>query len=304
MEMWQGETFDLTTISRELGWAEELGFNAVRVYLHDLAWDPDPAGFKGRIETYLGIARSHGICTIFVIFDDCWNPRPMAGKQPEPLPGVHNSGWVQSPGERIVRNPTSWGRLENYVVDIVGSFRSDERILMWDLYNEPGNSKLGEASLPLLREAFRWARNAEPMQPLTAAVWHEDKVFNPYQLAASDVITFHNYRDPESLESQIRELHKRGRPMICTEYMARPRRSTFEDCLPIFKREGVGCLSWGLVSGKTQTIYPWGSQEGAPEPMTWFHDVLRSDGTPFSEYEAAFIRNMTSGNSSCFIESP
>ncbi len=296
LEMWQEETFDPVTIDRELGWAEGLGFNAVRVYLHDLAWGQDPVGFRKRVDRYLEIARSHGVGTIFVVFDDCWNPDPRSGRQPEPRTGVHNSGWVQSPGERVVRARDSWGRLAEYVEDVIGSFKGDDRVLMWDLYNEPGNSKLGEASLPLLREAFRWAREAKPVQPLTAAVWHEDEAFNQFQFAISDVVTFHNYRDPWNLEDQIRELQRKGRPMVCTEYMARVRGSTFEACLPIFRRERVGCLSWGLVSGKTQTIYPWGSQEGTPEPMMWFHDILRLDGTPFSEYEVALIRSMTSGN--------
>ncbi len=296
LEMWQAETFDIPTIDRELGWARGLGFNVVRVYLHNIAWSQDTEGFKRRLDLYLGIARSHSIGTVLVFFDDCWNPYPKPGRQPEPRPGVHNSGWIQSPGERSVRDPSTWGELEKYVKDVIGSFRDDERVLMWDLYNEPGNSKLGEASLPLLREAFHWAREAEPSQPLTAAVWHEDDTFNPYQLGSSDVVTFHNYKDAESLHSQINELQGTGRPLVCTEYMARSRGSTFETHLPIFKREEVGCMSWGLASGKTQTIYPWGSSYGAPEPSLWFHDILRSDGTPFNKHEVAFIRSITSGN--------
>jgi len=99
LEMWQKETFDPATIDRELGWAESLGLNCMRVYLHHLAWQIDKEGFKDRMKKYLSIANRHKIKTIFVFFDDCWNPTYNSGKQPDPKPGIHNSGWVQDPGD-------------------------------------------------------------------------------------------------------------------------------------------------------------------------------------------------------------
>ncbi len=293
LEMWQADTFDPETIDRELGWAEGLGFNTARVFLHDLAWQADAAGFKDRVGKYLDIADRHHVRTLFVIFDDCWNPTPKVGKQPAPVPGVHNSGWVQSPSAAVVNNPKEWDRLERYVKDVVGSFGKDRRVLAWDLYNEPGNEKQGSKSLPLLQAVFAWARAARPEQPLTAGVWFSNAKLNEYQLATSDVITFHNYNKPESLRAQIRELKELGRPVICTEYMARTHGSRFDTSLPIFKEENVGCYNWGLVSGKTNTIYPWGSKAGGPEPKTWFHDVFRPDGTPFDADEVATIRKLT-----------
>lgn len=291
LEMWQAETFDPATIDRELGWAAALGFNTVRVYLHDLAWEVDPRGFKTRIGQFVDMCTRYGVRPMFVIFDDCWNDHPQAGPQPVPVPGVHNSGWVRSPGSRCVSDPNCWPRLERYVKDVIGFFRRDERILMWDLYNEPGNSAMGNRSLPLLKATFRWVRDVRPQQPVTVGVWNQDlDELNALQLAASDVITFHNYSDADSLRAQIDRLREHERPIICTEYMARTNDSRFRTHLPVFREANVGCYSWGFVSGKTQTIYPWGSPEGAAEPEVWFHDILRQDGTPFDPGEVRFLR--------------
>jgi hypothetical protein len=293
LEMWQADTFDPKTIDRELGWAAKIGFNTMRVFLHDLVWEADAAGLKKRIGQYLDIAERHKIRTMFVLFDDCWNQNPKIGKQPAPIPGVHNSGWMQSPGSAVVTNPKDWGRLERYVKDVVSTFARDKRIIVWDLYNEPGNEKLGDQSLPLLKEVFRWAKGAKPEQPLTVGVWFGNQKLNDFQLQSSDIITFHNYHDAANLRKQIGELKKHGRPVICTEYMARTRDSRFDTHLPVLKEENVGCYNWGLVSGKTQTIYPWRSPKGAPEPKIWFHDVFRADGTPFDPKEVTLIRKLT-----------
>jgi hypothetical protein len=297
LEMWQGPTFDPTTIGRELAWAAGLGFNTVRVYLHDLAWEGEAYGLIGRMARYLQIAQERGIRTIFVLFDDCWNDDPKAGPQPDPIPGVHNSGWLRSPGSSSISDRTTWPRLERYVKGVVGGFGQDERVLMWDLWNEPGNSGMGTKSLPLLAKAFEWARAVRPAQPLTAGVWFAHEELNDFQLNASDVVTFHDYWGVESLEAQIDALGATGRPIVCTEYMARTIGSRFETHLPVFKRTRVGCCNWGLVSGKTQTIYPWGSPGGEPEPEVWFHDIFRADGTPFNAGEAQLIKRLTAGNS-------
>lgn len=290
LEMWQWQTFDGDRIDLELSWAADLGFNSVRVFLHDLLYAADPAGLKTRMRSFLNIAFLHGIRTVFVLFDDCWNQNPKLGMQPDPIPGVHNSGWVQSPGTQKVLDPSTWDVLQDYVVDVLSTFGQDRRILMWDLYNEPGNNNLGEQSLPLLQAVFRWAQAVRPDQPVTAGLWANFPELYRFQYDSSDVITFHCYEDAESLEKQIQLLQESGRPVICTEYMARTRNSRFETHLPIFKRLRVGCFNWGLVSGRTNTIYPWGSPKGAPEPEVWFHDIFRQDGTPFDPQEVEFIR--------------
>ncbi len=294
LEMWQAETFDTATINRELGWAAGIGMNVMRVYLHDLAWKADAAGFKKRMNTFLSIASKHKIKILFCIFDDCWNPDPAIGKQPEPKPGVHNSGWVRSPSMIVHNDSTQWQYLQQYVTDILTTFKNDTRILMWDLYNEPDNSGYGLSSLPLLKKVYQWAWAVRPAQPLSSGVWTmEFPLVNKFQLEHADVITFHNYEDTVSMKKAIDSLQKRGRPVICTEYMARKNNSKFETHLPILKRYNVGAINWGLVSGRSNTIFPWGSKEGSPEPTPWFHDVFRKDGTPYDVKETTLIKQLT-----------
>ncbi len=296
LEMWQADTFDPKTIDKELGWAQGLGFNVIRVYLHNLAWETDRAGFVTRIGTFLGIADKHKIKVVFVLFDDCWLPDPKPGKQPDPKPGVHNSGWLRAPGPDIVSSPAKWDMIELYCKDILILFKNDARVLMWDLYNEPGNSDMTDISYPFMQKVFQWAWSVRPSQPLTCATWNGDDKFrryNDFQLANSDVITFHNYSDPKNLEEEILKLQKLGRPLICSEYMARTNKSTFEHNLPVLKKYKVGAINWGLVSGKTNTIFPWGSKEGTPEPTVWFHDIFKKDGSPFDEKEVKLIKELT-----------
>src|SRR6195952_1300221 len=186
LEFWQAETFDLVAIDRELAWAAALGMNAARVYLHDLLWMQDSKAFTARIDAYLAVASRHGIRTMLVLFDSCWDPNPALGQQREPMPGVHNSGWVQSPGVPALSDSSQHERLKSYVSGVVGAFANDERVLAWDIWNEPDNGPevalcdekvLAAKSalvIPLLTQAFGWARDAEPIQPLTSAIWLGD----------------------------------------------------------------------------------------------------------------------------------
>ena len=295
LEMWQAATFDPKTIDRELGYAQSIGFNAMRVFLHHVAWQEDKEGFKNRMKKYLSIADKHHIKTIFVIFDDCWNDTYHAGKQPAPKTGIHNSGWLRDPGSLYHTEPLLGDTLEKYVKDILTTFKHDKRILLWDLYNEPGNSGYGNKSLPLLEKEFSWARQVNPDQPLSAGVWSQDlHEFNIYQLANSDVITYHNYGKEPEHANVIDSLKPYGRPLICTEYMARTRGSLFSNIMPLLKKENVGAINWGLVAGKTNTMYAWDTPmpDGA-EPKVWFHDIFRPDGMPYSEDEIKLIKSLT-----------
>lgn len=295
LEMWQAETFDTATINRELGWAESIGLNSMRVYLHHAAWEIDHEGFKDRVNQYLTIAHKHGISTIFVFFDDCWNPTYQTGKQPEPKVGIHNSGWIRDPGDLIHQDSTLINTLEAYVKDVLKRFSGDKRIVLWDLYNEPGNSGYQNKSMSLLQQAFRWGREVNPSQPLSAGVWSKDLVdLNNYQLANSDVITYHNYSDPKEHQQWIDSLRTYGGPLICTEYMARTRNSRFDNIMPLLKKENIGAYNWGLVSGKTNTIYAWDTpMPDGKEPKVWFHDIFRKDGTPYKKEEVKLIKELT-----------
>src|SRR5512133_1438089 len=295
LEMWQAETFDTATINRELGWAEGIGLNAMRVFLHHVAWQTDSAGFKDRMKQYLTIADKHGIKTIFVVFDDCWNPTYKAGKQPEPKPGIHNSGWLRDPGDLLYQDTSLFVVLEKYSKDIFRSFANDTRIVMWDLYNEPGNSAYENKSMNLLAKVFSWAREVNPSQPLTAGVWNiKLRDLNKFQLENSDVISYHNYSTDSLHRKVIDSLKIYGRPLICTEYMARKHNSRFDNIMPMLKSENIAAINWGLVTGKTNTMYAW--DEPTPdgsEPVLWFHDIFRKDGTPYKEEEVDLIMKLT-----------
>jgi hypothetical protein len=318
LEMWQAATFNPKRIDTELGWAESLGMSTMRVFLHDLLWKQDSDGFKQRIDTFLRICAKHKIKPLFVLFDSCWDPNPRLGPQPPPRPGVHNSRWVQSPGAAALQDPSQYPRLEAYVKGVVGAFAHDDRVLGWDIWNEPDNtndSSYGQEEtknkvqlvLALLPQAFAWARDSHPQQPLTSGVWHGDwsdpSKLDPMpkeQLELSDVVSFHNYSTPSDFEKHVKWLQQYGRPIICTEYMAHPEKSTFEGILPIAKQYKVGAINWGFVQGKTQTYIPWDSWQHPyvySPPTVWFHDIFYPNGKPYRPAEAAFIRKMTGKSS-------
>jgi Cellulase (glycosyl hydrolase family 5) len=313
LEMWQAETFDGARIDRELGWADAIGLNVMRVFLHDLPWQQDASGFKQRIDAFLRIAAAHRIRVLFVLFDSCWDPAPQPGRQRSPRPGIHNSGWVQSPGARALQDRGEHPRLAAYVKGVVAAFHDDRRIVGWDVWNEPDNINAGsyrevepankvEMVLDLLPKAFEWARSAGPTQPLTSGVWKgdwsSDEKLAPMeriQLSLSDVISFHSYDKPDEFEKRVGWLRRYRRPMLCTEYLARGNGSTFEGTLPIANANRVAAINWGLVAGKTQTFLPWDSWQRPyidRDPRVWHHEIFRTDGTPYDARETRFIRRI------------
>jgi len=292
-EMWQAETFDPDTIDEELGWAEQAGFNSVRIFIQYLVWQDDPDGLKKRIDHFLSIADQHGMQAMVILFCDCAfsGKEPYLGKQYEPVPGVHNSQWVPNPGLKKVTDRNVWPDLERYVKDMVGYFGQDKRILIWDLYNEPGMSDMGENSIPLLKATFEWARSAQPAQPLTAgpfALEFTDAVSST-AMDLSDVITFHNYSPAAELLHYIAICNRYNRPVLCTEWLRRQHDNTFQSVLPIFAKYRIGWYHWGLVAGRTQTYLSWESKPGDPDPKIWQHDFMHPDGTPYDPDEIPLI---------------
>jgi hypothetical protein len=312
LEMFQVATFNPKLIDKELGMAEGIGMNTMRVFLQDQLWGQDSTGFTERLNVFLAIAAKHHIRPLLVLFDSCWETNPHLGPQHPPIPGVHNSGWVQSPGKERLMGKKYEPELEAYVKGVVGAFAKDERVLGWDVWNEPENrgrdtvqdepAKVARVN-ELLPKAFAWARSAHPVQPLTSGAWEgnwsdpaKENATTKIQFAESDVITFHNYDWPESFEARILELKALGRPIICTEYMARGNGSTFDGSLPVAKKYNVGAINWGFVAGKTQTYYPWDSWERPyvlAQPTIWFHEVFKQDDTPYRQREVDLIRELT-----------
>ena len=316
LEMWQADSFDPQRIDLELGWAESIGLNTMRVFLHDLPWQQDAEGFRKRIDTFLQIAAKHHIKPLLVLFDSCWDANPQLGKQRDPRPGVHNSGWVQSPGTKALQHQAQYPLLERYVKGVLGAFAKDDRIIGWDVWNEPDNSNGGrdgdlepetktEIVLKLLPRVFEWARAMHPTQPLTGGVWKGDwsspdrlSPVEKIQIELSDVISFHNYDKSEEFEKRVLWLQQYHRPILGTEYMARSNGSTFQGTLPIARKYRVAAINWGLVAGKTQTYYPWDSWQHPyvdHEPAMWFHDIFQTTGQPYDDKEVAFIKQIIAG---------
>lgn len=312
LEMWQADTFDIAAIDKELGYAESLGFTSMRVFLHHMLWEQDSKGLLDRMDQVLAAADKHNIGIMYVLFDSVWDPYPKPGKQRAPKPFTHNSGWVQSPGADVLKDPSKYPMLKDYVVGVIGHFKDDARVDVWDIWNEPDNPvpqykdvelpNKNELVRPLLEKAFAWAREAKPTQPLTSGVWvgnwPSDEALKPIekvQIENSDVISFHNYGKLADITKCVEHLQRYNRPLLCTEYMARPMGSTFDPVLGYLKDENVGAYNWGFVSGKSQTIFPWDSWEKkyGPEPPVWFHDIFRPDGTPYRQKEVDYIRSLT-----------
>lgn len=344
LEFWQEKTFDVSLIEKELKFSASIGMNTHRVFLHDLLWQQDSIGFLERINKFLEISERNEIKTLFVFFDDVWHPLPKLGKQPKAIPNVHNSGWVQSPGARILYDTLNHDKLESYIKGVVSKFANDSRIIGWDLYNEPGQKgiashniskertielyrKIGVEitednysnydlnridpkdkkqvyTLSLLKKTVRWVREINPSQPITIGIYEWDvkwddknnlSELNKYILNNSDIISFHSYGSKNEVLRRVNELENYNRPLLCTEYIAREYQNTFENILPIFNDNKIGAYNWGLVSGKTNTIYPWKSWDSTytRPPKKWHHDIFYRDGNPYSSDEIEFIKSLT-----------
>jgi hypothetical protein len=318
LEMFQKESFDAKTLDKELALAHSIGMNTMRVFLHDVLWKSDAVGFKSRLDQFLALCDKNKIKPMLVFFDSCWDPFPKSGKQHEPVEGLHNSGWVQSPGADILRDEKQWPALEKYVKDIVKTFAKDARILAWDVWNEPDNTngnsynrwepmnKVTQVE-KLLPKVFDWVRSQNPIQPLTSGVWlawngswHKDSTHTynnveKIQIENSDIISFHSYQRPIDFERKVIELASHGRPLICTEYLARGENNTVITILPIAKKYKVAMINWGFADGKEQTKYPWDSWDRArytKDPEKWHHLLFRADYTPYIQEEIDFYKEI------------
>ena len=82
------------------------------------------------------------------LFDDCGFGGERAGLRAaaRPVPGVHNSRAVASPGRRARVMDAAHARPPRGLCTRTSSAgsRDDARVLFWDLYNEPGNRMIFE----------------------------------------------------------------------------------------------------------------------------------------------------------------
>lgn len=331
-DMWHPATFDPARIATELGWAQAIGYNSARVNLQFIQWKADPKGTLERVDQFMDIATKHGISTVLCLFDDCGfsGVEPTADIQPAPVPGKHNSRALASPGRDAVVDETQWPEFLDYVHDVVTRFANDERLLFWDLYNEPSNNSifvtdttedrypaelLWDKSFRFCKLVFEKARGIDPIQPITSAAWMLDHSWendqgigtayqneiDQYLLAASDIISFHAYAPLDWFSQIITDLQKLGRPIMCTEWLARPAGSLMEEQLPLMHKHKIGAYQWGFVNGRSQTNVPWPNLKAKIEnydaaTSPWFHDVLREDGSPYDAKEMDIVKQLTSGS--------
>ncbi len=311
IEIWSAETFDIKAIEKEFALMQSIGFNAIRVFLSDVVWFDNADLANARLAQFLDVAEKYDIGVMIVFFTHGGKDGGELGKQPEPT-GTHNSGWVKQPKMEIFLDKSKWGILENYVKSVMTRFANDKRILVWDIYNEPGNIKsehvvggrgkltdeqvkwLENLGIDFIKESAKWARSCNPSQPITYGVWTNrlGKIYNETQFAESDVLSFHSYANLMSNLGRINELKKYNRPIMCTEWLARHLGSTFNPLLAFYKQNNVWSFAFGLVAGKMETWRPWPFLDKPATRGIWFHDIFKADHTPYDSTEIEYIKNV------------
>ncbi len=321
-EIWQAEYHDEVTavMDRELALAEELGLNSVRMRLPFEVYLAQHDSFMANLEDFLNRLASHGMTMMPIFFSDCCVPkelyRPMPiGVRTEPVKGYFGGSPVtpfdgtEKVGYLPIDEPETWGDVERFVKEIVGRYGKDPRILFWDIWNEPGNMHRGTKSLPLMERCFRWAREMDPDQPLSAGPCGLGGEFpygylnKPWPLTEmeraavelSDLMNFHFYGDYTHTKMYIDYLRQFGMPMVCSEWLHRPFRSIFETHYPLFREENVGTYFFGFVNGKKQFNEPWEQCRSMPDVdlSLWMHDIFHGDYTPYSEREIQALKEYT-----------
>jgi hypothetical protein len=292
-DMWRKETFDPDLINEELGWARKAGYTTLRVQLQYVAWKEDPKGFMERLEKFLDLAARNTLKVVPVLFDDknFAQTDPVAGPQPEPIPGKNNARWVPSPGPAAVKDRSTWPSLEKYLRNVMDKYKRDDRIVYWDLYNRAGDSVIGEGTLPLMDQVFNWARDIDPKQPLAVPAWTKpNSAMTVHQLERSDIITFQSFETAGQIEALLTLLKRYDRPIICSDWLMRQRDNDFEKILPLFSVHRVGWFNRGLVNGKTQEWIQQDQYRSADRPDLWQHDVLKPDGDAYDAKEIERIQ--------------
>jgi hypothetical protein len=290
IEWWQDETHVTdSNINRELGLGQQLGYNSIMVYVPYIVWVKDSAYLKNRFSRFLTIAANHQMTVSPIFYDDVGFKagEPSLGDQGEPNPSVLMSQWTADPGPTLSVSTAERTKFKRYIQDFIRTYGQDSRILLWNMYNEPGNTGMGIRTFPLVELSFQWAREIGPSQPLTCSEW--GNYVNPWPYDLSDVCSFHGYTNNAGLSSDISKLRCTQRPIICTEWLARgnPGTDILKD-LPLFKRMGVGTFQWSLINGQMHCERSWSSFGSYNDP--WFHDVLYNIGKPYRADEVDAIR--------------
>lgn len=322
IDQWQELGFEerLKTADRELKLAAETGFNTVRLILEYIIWKEDHDAFMKRLDRYLNTAYKYGIRCMLVFGNDCMLPKDdpnshlHAGEQHFDI-GYHggrkrsqHSSLNTEPGYSLLDEPDEVEHIYRWVEEIIDTYKNDPRVVVWDLYNEAGNTRRGELTKPHIKRFFEIARDVAPMQPLTSCVWRMNGDPNQkladverFALEHSDIISYHNYGDYVTNVKIIANLKRLGRPILCTEWLGRVQHNTVQEIFPLFFVEKIGCYNWGFVAGKYQTYEPWENIWEAYysgrridyDFTKWFHDLYRFNLRPYDPGEIDLIKDLS-----------
>ncbi len=319
-DMWQSYRAreKLLTAERELALCQELGFNTVRIWIIFEAWLNEPEFFMEMLESYLTLCADHKLSVMLCLTNEEDLPRGefeafegrKVGEQEYAL-GYHQGRFPESPKAaarprwHYAQSPKLAPAFWQMIREIVTRYAEDERILCWNVYNEPG-AALDEACVPILERMFQVVRSLDPSQPLTADVWrglgdndwplHREEAI---ALQNSDIISFHNYQPFPEFCKAVDQFRTHGRPLFCTEWLHRICHNEVRDTYPLMYIANIANYCWGFVVGKTQTNEPWEltwEQYENPDIPTdydftkWQHDLFRPSLRPYDPRETELIR--------------
>ena len=321
IDQWQSHGWEerFRTTEEELKLMQQTGFNTVRLIVEYAVWKEEHDFFLAHFDRYLDLCAKYGISCMITLANDCMPPKgegwcmPYLGEQKYDW-GYHG-GRKRSQHSLLHTGPAPHYYLddaesrEDYfamVRELVTLHKNDERICIWDVYNEPGHSRRAGLALPLLKRMFEEVRACDPSQPLTAGVWHfeftDDAILvndvERYALENSDLISYHFYRDYERHVRLIKWLKEQGRPILNTEWLGRCLHNDIFSLIPLFYLEKIGCYNWGFVAGKYQTYEPWegtwqryaNGTETDVDFTKWFHDLYRPNLRPYDPKEIDLIQ--------------
>ena len=306
-------------IEYEFELAKKTGFNAVRTIIMLEIWLYEHDSFMKNLEEYITLAHKYDIGVMLVFGNDCNVPKEFysfrlgeqnvdCGYHSGIKRGQHSATHVTH-GYQLNDEPEYFDKFCDMVSEIAEKYAHDERIEIWDVWNEVGNSMRGMMSAALMKKTFEIIRSFNPIQPLTADCWTYDADLQPYaeeQLLAldlSDVITFHYYGSYPNMVRIIKNLKERyDRPLINNEWLNRIEHNNVDEIFPLFYLEKVGSYHWGLIQGYSQTYEPWGcymkeiadpDYHGDKDFTKLQHDLYRFNGLPYIAKEIKLIKEFS-----------
>ena len=320
IDQWQELGFEdrFKTTEEELKLMQNTGFNTVRLIIEYVVWKEEHDGFMERFDRYLSLCAKYGISCMIVLANDCMPPKTERWKMP--YVGKQEYDWGYHGGKMHSQHGSHNGPAPHFYLDdeesredyfkmveeIVTKYKDDERICIWDLYNEPGNSQRQDITLPNLKRMFDTVRGIDPSQPLTVGVFKirgDESVplnsLEQYAIDNSDIISYHFYRDYNEHVKIIKRLKKEGRPILNTEWLGRCLGNDVFTLFPLFYLEKIGCYNWRFVAGKYQTYEPWEStwikyecgEDTDVDFTKWFHDLYRPNHRAYDPKEIKLIKD-------------